>query len=68
MDLAKARRPDYVEYSYARRADIYSLELGREDVARLTSEVERRASRSLRAQLRMLPEMTRVEFMSPREQ
>jgi hypothetical protein len=68
MDLARARRPEYVEYSYARRADIYSLELGREDVARLSSEVERRASRSLRAQLRMLAEMTRVEFVSPRKQ
>jgi hypothetical protein len=66
MELAKMRRPDYVEYSYARHADIYLLELVREDVARLASEVERRASRSLRAQLRMLPEMTRVEFVSPR--
>jgi|SRR5580704_12619708 hypothetical protein len=66
MDLARARGPEYVSYSYARRADIYSLELGREDVARLAAEGERRASRSLHAQLRILPEMTRVEFVSPR--
>jgi hypothetical protein len=66
MELAKAARPGYVEYSYARRADIYALVLGREDVARLAAEVERRGSRVLRAQLRMLPEMTRVEFVLPR--
>jgi hypothetical protein len=66
MDLAKAARPAYVEYSYARQADIYALELGREDVARLAAEVHRRGSRVLRAQLRMLPEMARVEFVLPR--
>ncbi len=66
MELARAREPVYVEYSYARRADIYSLELGREDVARLVGEVERRGSRVLRAQLRMLPEMARVVFVAPR--
>jgi hypothetical protein len=67
MELAKARQPAYAEYSYARRADIYSLELGREDVSRLAEEVERRASRGLRAHLRMLPEMARAAFVSPRK-
>lgn len=66
MDLASGRRPAYVEYSYARRADIYSLELSREDVARLAGEAGRRAGRGLRAQLRMLPEMTRAVFVLPR--
>jgi hypothetical protein len=66
IELARARKPAYVEYSYARRADIYSLELGREDVARLAAEVDRRGSRVLRAQLRMLPEMARVELVLPR--
>ena len=67
MHLAKARQPAYLEYSYARRADIYLLELGREDMVRLAVEVERRAPRGLRAQLRMLPEMTRAVFVSPRK-
>jgi hypothetical protein len=66
MDLAKARPPAYLEYSYARRADIYSLELGPDDVARLAAEIERRASRSLRAQLRILPEVARVLFVVSR--
>jgi hypothetical protein len=66
MELAKARRPAYLEYSYARQADIYALELRREDVARLVSEAQRRASRGLRAQLRMLPEMARAVFIAPR--
>jgi hypothetical protein len=66
MELARARKPVYVEYSYARRADIYSLELRREDVARLVGEAERRGSRVLRAQLRMLPEMARVLLVAPR--
>lgn len=66
MDLAKARVPVYVEYSYARRADIYLLELGREDVVRLVAEVERRASRGLRAKLRMLAEIGRAVFVAPR--
>jgi hypothetical protein len=66
MDLAKARRPAYVEYSYGRRADIYFLELGLEDVSRLAAEAERRASRGLRAQLRVLPEMARIDFVVPR--
>lgn len=66
MDLAKTRVPVYVEYSYARRADIYLLELGREDLERLGAEVERRASRGLRAKLRGLAEMRRVEFVVER--
>ena len=66
MDLASARQPGYVEYSYARRADIYALELGREDVAKLAAEARRRAGRGLRAELRMLPEMARAVFVSPR--
>ena len=66
MELAKAAGPAYVEYSYARRADVYALELGREDVARLAADVDRRGSRVLRAQLRMLPEMAWVEFVLPR--
>ncbi len=68
MDLASVRRPAYVEYSYARRADIYSLELSREDVAGLAAEAGRRAGRVQRAQLRMLPEMARVVFVLPRGQ
>jgi len=68
MELASSRRPAYVEYSYARRADIYTLELSREDVARLAAEAGRRAGRGLRAQLRMLPEMARAVLVSPRGQ
>ena len=66
MELAKERGPAYVEYSYARRADMYSLELGADDVARLAVEIERRASRGLRAQLRILPDVARVLFVVPR--
>jgi hypothetical protein len=66
MELAKARGPAYVEYSYARRADVYSLELGRDDVGRLAAEIEHRASRGLRAQLRTFPEVVRVLLLVPR--
>ena len=66
MDLARARGPAYVEYSYVRRADIYSLDLGHDDAGRLSAEIERRASRGLRAQLRILPDLGRVLFVVSR--
>ena len=66
MDLAKSRQPAYVEYSYARRADIYSLEPSRENLVHLAAEIERRASRPLRAKLRTFSEIARIEFVAPR--
>jgi hypothetical protein len=65
MELA-ARRPAYADYSYARRADLFALELGRDDVARLVAAAQRLAPRQLRARLGLLPEMARAEFVLPR--
>ena len=66
MDLAVARRPSYVEYSYARRADIFELELTPEDLAGLGAAASRYASRGLAARLGILPEMRRAVFVTPR--
>jgi hypothetical protein len=66
MELAEARRPGYVDYSYARRGDLYALELAAEELARLIAAAERLAPRRLRARLGLLPAMERLMFVVPR--
>jgi len=66
MELAEARRPEYVDYSYARRGDLYALELGAAELAGLVAAAGRLAPRRLRARLGLLAAMGRVVFVVPR--
>lgn len=58
----------YLEYSYARRADLYEVALDHVQAATLAREAQRLAPRSLRAPLRYLVEMSRMVFICPRSQ
>jgi hypothetical protein len=66
--LATAARvaPAYNGYSYARRADVYRLELTPEDAAQLAAQAERLAPRSLRHFARALADARRVLLVCPR--
>jgi hypothetical protein len=63
MDLAQKSAPVYTDYSYARRADLYALELSPVQQAALAREARRLASRALRAQMQRLPQPGRVIFV-----
>ncbi len=58
--------PVYLEYSYARRADVYALSLAPKQIRVLALDAARLATRKLRARLRKLPETTRILFVCPR--
>lgn len=64
--LARAHEPSYVEYSYARRADLCALDVTPNELAVLLEDARRLAPRSLRAQLASLPATTRIVFVCPR--
>lgn len=63
---AEVQPPTYLEYSYARRADVYEAALDRRRATELAREARRLATHSLRAHLRYLPEMSRILFFCPR--
>ena len=52
LDAAREEPPRYLTYSYARRADIYALEVAGAARERLAMEIERLAPRDLRGLLR----------------
>lgn len=66
LDLARTRAPKYQEYSYARRADLFTRELAPTEAAALARDVQRFAPRVLRTQLQSFPEPARVVFVCPR--
>jgi hypothetical protein len=66
MDLAQKSAPAYVDYSYARRADLYALALSPAQQATLAHETRRLSTRALRAQMQRLPQPGRVIFVCPR--
>lgn len=66
MDLARKSAPAYVDYSYARRADLYALDLSPAQQAALAREARRLSTRALRAQMQRLPPPGRVIFVCPR--
>ncbi len=66
-DEAQAQpRPRYREYSYTRRADLYSIALTPAQIARLTQEAARHAPRPLRAELLEPPAISQIVFLCPR--
>lgn len=65
-EAARAMPPEYAEYSYAQRADVFRLTLKEEDLAKLMEAAARLAPRNLRAALRVLSQTTRIAFVCPR--
>jgi hypothetical protein len=68
MNFAAEARPHprYREYSYARRADLYSIALTPAQIARLTQEATQHAPRALRAELLEPPAISQIVFLCPR--
>jgi hypothetical protein len=66
MNFAEEARPRYRDYSYTRRADLYSIVLSAQQIARLTQEAARHAPRPLRAELLEPPAISQVVFVCPR--
>jgi hypothetical protein len=66
MNFAEEFRPRYREYSYTRRADLYSIALTAQQIARLTQEAARHAPRPLRAEILEPPAISKIVFVCPR--
>jgi hypothetical protein len=66
MNLAEEVRPRYREYSYTRRADLYSIVLTAQQIARLAQEATRHAPRGLRAEILEPPPISQIVFVCPR--
>jgi hypothetical protein len=61
-----AQEIKYGGYSFARRADLYRVELSAEQAAKLQRNVEKFASRPLRGAIETLGAVARVVFVCPR--
>jgi hypothetical protein len=66
MSLARDAAPEYREYSYALRGDLYSMALAPPQVAELARDAAQYAPRTLRAELANLSAMAQVTFLCPR--
>jgi hypothetical protein len=66
MNFAEEGRPRYREYSYARRADLYSIALTPAQIARLAQQAAHHAPRSLRAELLEPPAISQSIFICAR--
>ena len=69
MNFAEAAqpRPRYREYSYTRRADLYSIVLtAGQQIAHLAQEASSHAPRALRAEILEPPAISQIVFVCPR--
>jgi hypothetical protein len=66
MNLAEEAHPRYREYSYTRRADLYSIALSPAQIARLAHEAAHHAPRALRAELLEPPAISQIVFVCAR--
>ncbi|MGA9570241.1 MAG: hypothetical protein WBS17_09145 [Candidatus Acidiferrales bacterium] len=68
MNFAEAAqpRPRYREYSYTRRADLYSIALTAQQIAHLAQEASSHAPRALRAEILEPPAISQIVFVCPR--
>jgi hypothetical protein len=67
MELARAHTVAYLDYSYGLHADLYGLEMSPSLRETLERAAEKLAPRDLRARLRVLPAITRIVFVCPRQ-
>jgi hypothetical protein len=63
LDLARQSTPTYRDYSYADRADSYTLVV---DAAHLAQAASHYAPRALRPHLAILPKISQVTYLCPR--
>ena len=66
MNFAEEAHPRYREYSYMRRADLYSIALTPAQIARLAQEAARHAPRTLGAELLEPPAISQIVFICAR--
>jgi hypothetical protein len=66
MNFAEEAHPRYREYSYTRRADLYSITLTTAQIARLAREAAGHAPRTLRAEMLEPPAISQIVFLCPR--
>jgi hypothetical protein len=66
MEQSRSLAPQYREFSYPLRADLYAAAINLEWIALVAADARRFASRALRAQLKNLPEMSEIIFVCPR--
>jgi hypothetical protein len=66
MNVPGDRVPQYLGYSYSRRADIYSAEVTPEQAASLARAAQKLAPRSVRAHLAQIASTARILFLCPR--
>ena len=68
MNFAEAAqtRPRYREYSYSRRADLYSIALTAQQISHLNQAAAHHAPRSLRAEILEPPPISQIVFVCPR--
>ena len=66
MNFAEEAHPRYREYSYTRRADLYSIALSAAQIARLAQEAAHHAPRTLRAELLEPPAISQIVFVCTR--
>ncbi len=59
-------RPRYREYSYTRRADLYSIALTPQQIAHLAQEASSHAPRALRTEILEPPPISQIVFVCPR--
>lgn len=67
MIVPSERAPEYLGYSYQRRADLYIVEISPEQAASLARAAEKLAPRSVRAQLAQISAAARILFLCPRK-
>jgi hypothetical protein len=66
MSLARDAAPEYLGYSYQRRADFYQIEISPEQAASLARAAEKLAPRTVRAHLPQISAAARILFLCPR--
>jgi hypothetical protein len=67
MNVPSERVPEYLGYSYQRRADLYMAEISPEQAASLARAAQKLAPRSVRAQLPQISAAARILFLCPRK-
>jgi hypothetical protein len=66
MHVPNERAPEYLGYSYQRRADLYMVEISPEQAASLARAAQKLAPRSVRAHLAQIVGAARILFLCPR--
>lgn len=66
LGIVPPKEIHYARYSFARRADLYRVELTAEQSARLLTHAQKLAPRSLRGALETVGASARLVFVSPR--